>query len=156
MRTNQIQEVSDLLLFDLSSLEKDSNMDGHRHISRLIDEYKSGKNRFSKPGEALFIATEDQTIVGVCGINQDPYNDQRIGRLRRLYVLREFRRYGIGRMLVESVIKNSKGKFEKLILRTDNPVACEFYKSLGFKEITEMANTTHIIELEFNHGDNKL
>lgn len=147
MKSIQIQEVNDLLLFDLSSLEEDSIKDGHRHISRLIDEYKTGKNRFTKSGEALFIAKVNETIVGVCGINQDPYNNQQLGRVRRLYVLTEYRRFGIGRMLVESIISKSKVKFEKLCLRTNNPVACEFYKSLGFTEITGMENTTHIKEL---------
>jgi GNAT superfamily N-acetyltransferase len=57
-------------------------------------------------------------IIGICGLNQDAYNDLTYGRIRRLYVLKSHRESGIARMLVEAVIRQANGKFEKLILRT--------------------------------------
>jgi ribosomal protein S18 acetylase RimI-like enzyme len=142
----QIKQVFDLTPFDISFLLGDSILDGHRHIQRLIDDYISGKNKFMKPGESLFIALLGNNIIGICGLNQYPYNDSTYGRIRRLYVLKSYRESGIGRMLVEAVIKQANGKFEKLILRTDNPIASKFYESLGFKMTIDILHATHIKE----------
>lgn len=144
----QIQQVLDLLSFDLSSLLDDSITDGHRHIQRLISDYKIGENKFKKSGESLFIALLGNTIIGICGLNQCPYNGLTYGRIRRLYVKKSYRRSGIGRMLVEAVIRMANGKFEKLILRTDNPIAGRFYESLGFKRAFDILNATHIKTLK--------
>jgi ribosomal protein S18 acetylase RimI-like enzyme len=144
----QIQQVFDISLFDISFLLEDSILDGHRHIQRLIDDYRSGKNRFTKSGESLFIALLNYKMVGICGLNQDPYNNLTFGRIRRLYVMKNYRKCGIGRLLVEAVIKEANGKFKKLILRTDNPIASIFYETLGFKATSEILNTTHIKEVE--------
>jgi ribosomal protein S18 acetylase RimI-like enzyme len=144
----QIQHVLDLLLFDISFLLNDSILDGHRHIQQLVDDYKSGKNKFMKPGESLFIALLSNKAVGICGLNQDPYNDSAFGRIRRLYVMKNNRESGIGRTLVETVIRQANGKFEKLVLRTNNPIASKFYESLGFRVTIDILNATHIKEFE--------
>jgi len=144
----QIQQIPDLSPSDISFLLNDSILDGHNHIQRLVDDYVTGKNRFMKPGESLFIALLGNKIVGICGLNQYPYYNPTYGRIRRLYVLKTYRQSGIGRMLVEAVIRQANGKFEKLILRTDNPVASKFYESLGFKVATDILNATHIKTLK--------
>ena len=144
----QIQQVFDISRFDISLLLDDSILDGHRHIERLIDDYRSGQNRFTKSGESLFIAVLGSKIVGICGLNQDPYNGLTFGRIRRLYVMTSYRKYGIGRLLVEAVVKQANGKFGNLILRTDNPTASIFYETLGFKATSEILNATHIKTLE--------
>ena len=146
----QIQHVPDLLPLDISFLLNDSILDGHRHIQRLMGDYKSGRNRFTKPGESLFIALLSNKAVGICGLNQDPYNGSAYGRIRRLYVMKNHRESGIGRTLVEAVIKQANGKFEKLVLRTNNPIAGKFYESLGFRVTMDILHATHIKELEVN------
>ena len=146
----QIQQVPDLLRFDISFIFNDSISDGYRHIQQLIDDYKSGRNRFVKPGESLFIALLSDRAVGICGLNQDPYNGSAYGRIRRLYVMKNHRETGIGRTLVEAVIKQANGTFDKLVLRTDNPVAGKFYESLGFKVTMDILHATHIKEVEVN------
>ncbi|WP_442601787.1 GNAT family N-acetyltransferase [Paenibacillus sp. KN14-4R] len=144
-----IEEVQDLLLYDLSEIIEDSIQDGHRHISRLMEEYRNGVNRFNQPDEALFLARADEKIVGICGLNRDPFgvDVKRVGRIRRLYVLADYRRYGIGQLLVETVILKAKGKFETLTLRTDHPIASRFYEALGFEEVTDLVNITHMKRL---------
>lgn len=148
MRKIKIQQVFNLSSFNISSLAKDSIADGHKHIQRLTDDYKTGENTFMKPGESLFVALFENRVVGICGLNQYDCNDLTYGRIRRLYVKKNYRKLGIGRMLVEAVIKQANGKFEKLILRTDNPIACRFYESLGFKPTTDILNATHIKEVK--------
>jgi ribosomal protein S18 acetylase RimI-like enzyme len=150
----QIQRVLDLSSHDISSLLRDSIENGHNHLQRLLDDYISGENKFMKPGESLFIALLNNTIVGICGINQYSYNDSTYGRIRRLYVHKGHRHSGIGRMLVDAVTRQANGKFVKLILRTDNPIAATFYEALGFKATNEIFNATHLKELEAKRQNN--
>ena len=52
------------------------------------EEWRTGTNRFDRPDEALFGAWAKGQLVGVCGLNIDPYRgDDRVGRVRHLYVL---------------------------------------------------------------------
>jgi hypothetical protein len=38
-----------------------------------------------RPGEALFVARVGERVVGVCGLNVDPYTaEPRVGRVRHL------------------------------------------------------------------------
>jgi len=40
---------------DASFLRTLANSEGHGHLDRLINDFHSGKNRFEKMGEALFV-----------------------------------------------------------------------------------------------------
>src|SRR5689334_25434208 len=82
-------------------LVAEGEREGWRFVRRLADEWAAGTNRFDRPGEALFAAWSGDALVGVCGLNADPYvADQLVGRVRRLYVLRAFRGRGVGKRLV--------------------------------------------------------
>lgn len=75
-------------------------------IDRLLAEWESCANRFDRPGERLLAAWQHTSLVAVGGLNRDPYaNDDRVGRLRHVYVCPPWRRQGIGRRLVEALIK---------------------------------------------------
>jgi len=111
----------------------------------LCDEWASGANRFDAPGEALFVAMADEKVVGVCGLNCDPYaNDPRIGRIRRLYVSPSRRRRGVGRALLESAVASARGHFRLLRVRTE--IANEFFAAQGFGIASE-AMATHVLDL---------
>jgi GNAT superfamily N-acetyltransferase len=141
-----IQEIVHVDIEDLLGLVDESRREGFRFLGRLCEEYADGRNRFDKPGEALFAAYCDGRIVGVAGLNRDPYSgDARVGRVRRVYVLPKFRRTGVGRRLVEEVIDRARGHFDWLALRTDNAYAAAFYESLGFTNDPTMADATHFI-----------
>lgn len=143
-----IQEVTDLVTADLNEILNESTERGFRHILRLIHDYNDGINRFQLDNEALFDCRIDHRVIGVCGLNQDPFSNKKdIGRIRRLYVLEEFRRHGVGRRLVEAVIHKARGHYSKLVLRTDNPRAGKFYIRLGFKEVQNDARITHELDL---------
>ncbi|MGM0880731.1 MAG: GNAT family N-acetyltransferase [Bacillota bacterium] len=141
-------ESVDLSKLETKSLVEESLAEGHRHLFRLIDEYKSGKNKFSEKGEGLFAAFYNERVIGICGLNIDPYlNDMTICRVRRLYVLKEFRRHGIGRRLIGVVINEAKKHFKVIVLNTDNPVADLFYRSLRFSNKPLYPNATHHLML---------
>jgi GNAT superfamily N-acetyltransferase len=112
----------------------------------LCEEWISGANRFSAPGEALFLAIADGQVVGVCGLNCDPYaHDPRIGRVRRLYISQAHRRSGVGRALLKAVVAHARHHFSLLRVRTEE--AGNFYTAHGFRCIASEADTTHILEL---------
>ena len=118
-----------------------------RLVRRLVDEWRDGSNRFDRPGEALFGAWLDGPLVGVCGLNIDPYaGDDRVGRVRHLYVLSAFRRAGVGRALMAEVLAAARERFGTLRLSTTNPAAVRLYESLGFRPMPAR-DCTHVLPL---------
>ena len=136
----------------VGTLVADSEAHGVRFVRRLLDEWDTGVNRFEQPGEALFVARDAGAIVGVCGLNIDPYvrghGEQRVGRVRHLYVLSTHRRLGVGRRCVTEVMATAWGSFDRLHLRTGNPAAAALYERLGFHRGGEDPHCTHIIAVD--------
>ena len=82
----------------LADLVTESEAAGFRFVRRLVEEWEDGRNRFDRPGEALFAAISGGRVVGVCGLTVDPFAaGPGVGRLRRMYVLAAVRRRGVGR-----------------------------------------------------------
>lgn len=115
-----------------------SQNEGFRFINRLIDEYQSGKNCFDQEGEALFGIQQNEKIIAIGGINAT--EDIEIGRLRRFYVHPEYRRQGVGELLLRSVEEHTKKYFNEIVLYTDTHRAAAFYKKMGYSE-TNMPNS---------------
>jgi len=145
MRT-LIERLTESPTDSLAALIAESEQGGLRFVRRLAEEWASGINRFDRPGEALFVARLAGQVVGVCGLNVDPYaTEQSVGRVRHLYVLSAYRRLGIGRQLVTEIIETARGRFESLHLRTNNPAAAQLYEKLGFRRCVD-ADFTHVKE----------
>jgi GNAT superfamily N-acetyltransferase len=144
-----IGRVTDLSRGRLAVLLAESEASGYRFVRRLVDEWERGVNRFARPGEALFAAESDRRLVGVCGLNVDPYlDDPRVGRVRHLYVLAACRRRGIGRRLVGRAVAEARGRFDRLRLRGQEAGPARLFESLGFRPYAEMPDCTHILELD--------
>ena len=77
----QIVELPSQL--DLLSVEAEA--EGFEMISVLQDEWRSGANRFERPGEILALATIDGEVAGIGGTTQD-FMDSGWLRMRRFYV----------------------------------------------------------------------
>lgn len=143
-----VERLSEPSADRLDVLLAESEQAGSRMVRRLVEEWASGANRFDRPGEALFAARIDGRLVGVCGLNVDPYSaEPRLGRVRHLYVLSAYRRRGVGRQLVAEVIAAAQGRFDHLRLSTGNPVAARFYERLGFRS-AEAAHCTHVLDVK--------
>jgi ribosomal protein S18 acetylase RimI-like enzyme len=143
--TIRIEHLHDLPSDRLAELLAASEQEGFRFLCRLVQEWADDTNGFSRPGEALFIASVSGRVVGICGINADPYTaERRVGRVRHFYVLPAFRRRGIGRRLIQEVITAARGMFDRLRLRTENPAAVRFYEALGFRLSPDLIECTHI------------
>ncbi|PYN90850.1 MAG: GNAT family N-acetyltransferase [Candidatus Rokuibacteriota bacterium] len=143
-----IETLRDLPPERVRDLLADSEAAGSRIVRRLVDEWADQTNRFDRPGEALFAARVAGRLVGVCGLNVDPYaGAPRAGRVRHLYVLTSFRGRGVGRQLVAHVIDSAGGRFDTLRLRTNNEAAARLYAAMGFRPRTESGEFTHVLEL---------
>jgi GNAT superfamily N-acetyltransferase len=143
-----IYRLRDLPLTAVVTLVTESERSGLRFVRRLTDEWVSGANRFDQPGEGLFAAMVDGHVVGLCGLNVDPYTAEgRVGRVRHLYVMEASRRHGIGRRLVAEVIAAARDSFDRLRLRTANPEAARLYEGLGFAPCAGEADCTHALDL---------
>ncbi|MBD2113021.1 MULTISPECIES: GNAT family N-acetyltransferase [Cyanophyceae] len=132
----------------IDHLVAESQREGFRFMKRLVEEYDSGVNRFDQPGEALLTAIVEGAIVGIGGLNRDPYfHHPNVGRLRRVYVEAAWRRRGVGRVLVTALIDAAQPHYQLLTLRTDTAAADAFYQTLGFKTEPRWTHTTHHLQL---------
>lgn len=144
-----IERVSGAPTDRLAALLGESERQGFGFVRRLVQEWESGANRFDRPGEALFVARVGDDVVGVCGLNVDPYaDDPKVGRVRHLYVLVPHRRRGVGEQLVADVLEAARGRFERLHLRTTNPTAARLYERLGFRRTFDARDRTHVLDVD--------
>ena len=117
-------------------------------LDRLNDNYQSGANAFNRSGEALFGLERMGQLVGVVGLNIDPYfNDSDIGRVRHLYVHPAFRRSGVGRVITEAIEAHATGRFTRLQLFTSADAAARFYEALGYSVVSGVEKVSHAKEL---------
>jgi GNAT superfamily N-acetyltransferase len=143
-----VERLNELTPGDVAALLGDSEPFDSRIVRRLIEEWGNGANRFDRPGEALFGARGSGRLLGVCGLNVDPYaGDDRVGRVRHLYVLSESRRQGVGQRLVLRVIQAARGRFDDLRLHTSNPEAARLYEALGFRPSNDRVDYTHVAKV---------
>jgi GNAT superfamily N-acetyltransferase len=136
-------------------IQRAAQAEAYSFIERLIAEYASGANCFNQPGEVLFGVFNEQNLIGIGGLNCDPYSPNRpncpnhnIGRVRHIYVLPEYRRLGVARQLVTAIIAAAHGAFTALTLSTAHPSAAHLYEQLGFIPVTGEPKTTHILGLD--------
>ena len=143
-----IERVSELPAEVENVLARESERAGLGFVRRLVEEWASGQNRFDRPGEALFVARIDGRLVGVCGLNVDPYaKAPSVGRVRHLYVLGGYRRRGVGSHLARAALAAAAGTFDTLRLRTENSSAARLYERMGFRRDVATADCTHVMEL---------
>ena len=132
---------------ELDPLVTEAEADGHLFMRRLRDEWASGSNRFDQRGERLMVARSADRLVGVGGVNRDPYAQAPdIGRLRHLYVASDVRRRGVGALLVRSILADARAHFTLICLRTDSTEAAAFYRRLGFQP-TDADDATHVMAI---------
>jgi len=126
-----------------AELRSQSTAEGFNMLRRLEDNWLSGQNRFDKPGEKLIGASVDGLIVGVCGLNIDPFTLKTgIGRLRHLYVDSGWRKRQVGSALLHEILKDS-GHWFDFINTNAPPSAFTFYERAGFVALTCAEKVTH-------------
>ena len=140
MDITRVIDLSD----EIRELAKIASADGHQNIETLINEFDSGVNRFNKPGEALFGAYDAASIIGIGGINIDPYCAlPTVGRVRRLFIKPDARRSGVATALMRQIEETGRRYFSKLNLRTNSQTASRFYISLGYSTVEDEEKISH-------------
>ena len=128
----------------IDKLRAEAAAEGFRFMDTLVIEWRSGANRFARPGEAFLGAFQAAELIAVGGLNRDPYADQEgIGRLRHIFVRRSARRSGVGSALVHQLLRHADGVFRSVRLRTETREAADFYVSLGFHAVQD-ESATHV------------
>ncbi len=94
---------------------------------------------YIEPGGALLLAWCDGALAGCGALRPLPECDEpNACEMKRLYVRRAFRRFGLGRLLAENLIDRARGAgYSAMLLDTldDMEAARELYASLGFEEV---------------------
>ena len=124
----------------IQTLRDEADRDGIRNMGLLVDEWASGTERFAEPGEALFAAFDGDVLVGIGGVTTE--NAAPAMRMRRLYVLRGWRKRGVGRMLAEAMMARGFESADMLTCNARPPGAAEFWDAMGFRRVTA-AGWTH-------------
>lgn len=133
----------------IEAILAESESEGFIFLRRLIDNWESGSNRFDSAGEILLMAMANGDVVGVGGVNIDPYaNDEEVGRIRHVYVSRNHRRRAIGRGLVVRLLEFAKLNFREVRLKTETVEGAVFYSSLGFTAYQETGVNSHFLLLD--------
>lgn len=148
-RTFAVEPVLDLASAALAPLLAASEAEGFRFVRRVAEEWRSGVNRFDRPGERLYGGFDSAGgLAGICGLMGDPYTaEPGVGRLRNLYVLPASRRSGLGAALTRAVIAAAGGHFGRLRLRAGTPEAARLYERLGFVRAAAEPDSTHVLAL---------
>lgn len=121
----------------IQALEKEAVGEGFRFLTRLINEWNSGANRFNAPGECLMAAYLYQQLVGIGGLSVDPYTKENMARLRRVYVSISSRRHHVGQTLIKALVAHAALRFKSLCLFTDTATGDAFYLRCGFMRIDD-------------------
>ncbi|MCC3864375.1 GNAT family N-acetyltransferase [Terrisporobacter petrolearius] len=105
------------------------------------EELDTLQDKYALPKGRLYIAKYDGKIAGCAGLRS---LDNHCCEVKRLYVRNEFRSLGIGKLLMEYVIKAGKElDYDLIVLDTFSHLerALDLYYKLGFKEIKEYYNS---------------
>jgi len=127
----------------MDELILESEQGGHRFVARFVRKWLSGEARFDGPGEQLLGICNDEKLIAFAGLHADHYlGDPSVGRLRHLYVSKDFRRHGLGERLVQQLLDCARN-FEFIRLRAGTPEASKFYDQIGWTRIDENDATHH-------------
>jgi putative acetyltransferase len=94
---------------------------------------------YAPPRGALLLARVDGELAGCCGLRPlDTADYPNAAEMKRLYVRKAFRGFGLGRQLAEAVLDAARqGGYACVLLDTldDMEAARALYEDLGFEEI---------------------
>ena len=132
----QLVRILDELPEGLAALRRQADVEGHRNLGRLQDEWASGAQRFARGGEALLAAFLDGELAGVGGLTVEPAESTEPAmRLRRLYVAREMRRRGVARALSSALIQQAFETVSLATVHAGGSDAAAFWEAMDFRPV---------------------
>ncbi|MGE6551373.1 GNAT family N-acetyltransferase [Bacillus mycoides] len=149
MKDIHIQQIEDLMIYEHDYLVQESKDEGFNFLIKLISEYENKINTFNKTGECLYGIFQGERLIGIGGINENLYTeDNKIGRLRRFYIAKDYRRKGLGKLLLGRILSDAKIYFTIVVLHTDTEQGDQFYTSSGFAKGKMYVGTSHYLNLD--------
>ena len=119
-------------------------------LRRLEENWINQHNRFDKQGELLLGALIDGKLVGVCGLNIDPFvQGDRAGRVRHLYVAAAYRSQAVGSLLLREIVTHAAQSFDNLYTHAPQ-AAFRFYQRADFVPTEGIERVTHCLRLGQN------
>jgi GNAT superfamily N-acetyltransferase len=128
------REYADSLSVDLCF------QDFEQELSSLPGDYQS-------PRGTLLLALVDGDVAGCCALRPiDNVDYANAAEMKRLFVRKAFRRFGLGRMLAEAILDAARmAGYSTVLLDTldDMEAARTLYEDLGFDEIPPYYHNPH-------------
>ena len=116
-------------------IDGDGRFKEYLDIQNYDDEVDHLEKKYGPPGGRLYLAYVDSQAAGCIGMRK---LDEENCEMKRLYVKPEFRRNGLGKILVDKIISDAKEEGYQHILLDTLPFlesALKMYKAYGFYEI---------------------
>jgi putative acetyltransferase len=108
-------------------------------FQQFDEELANLPGEYASPRGALLLATVDDEVAGCCALRPlDTADYPNAAEMKRLYVRKPFRGFGLGRQLVEAALDAARqGGYACVLLDTldDMEAARALYEELGFEEI---------------------
>lgn len=139
-----IQQIENLMKYEFKYLVQESKEEGFKFLKKLINEYENELNTFNKSGECLYGIFQGEKLIGIGGLNADPYTENnKIGRLRRFYIAKDYRRIGLGKLLLNKLLSHAEKYFKVVVLHTDTKQGDVFYTANGFVKREVYKRSSH-------------
>ena len=110
-------------------------------------ELASLPGEYAPPRGALLLAHVDGAVAGCCGLRpMDAVDYPNAAEMKRLYVRKAFRGFGLGRQLTEAILDEARrAGYSCVLLDTldDMEAARALYEDLGFEEIPPYYHNPH-------------
>lgn len=108
-------------------------------FQQFDEELASLPGEYAPPRGALFLASVDGEIAGCCALRPlDTADYPNAAEMKRLYVRKPFRNFGLGRQLAEATLDAAReAGYASVLLDTldEMETARALYEELGFREI---------------------
>lgn len=108
-------------------------------FQQFDEELASLPGEYSPPRGALFLASVDGEVAGCCALRPlDTADYPNAAEMKRLYVRKPFRNFGLGRQLAEATLDAAReAGYASVLLDTldEMETARALYEELGFREI---------------------
>ncbi|PEX94047.1 GNAT family N-acetyltransferase [Bacillus cereus] len=128
-----MKKIEDVLKYEINHLVQESKEEGFNFLTKLVNEYETEINTFNKTGECLYGIFQEEMLIGIGGLNKNPcIEDNKIGRLRRFYISKDYRRIGLGKLLLNRLLSHAEKYFQVVVLHTDTKQGDMFYTANGF------------------------
>lgn len=109
-----------------------AEVEGHRHLTRLGEEWASDPRMF----HALLGVFQEGELIAIGGISDEPQDaGEPAWRMRRLYVARPARRMGVASVLASALLQEALDSVRLITVRAGGDEAARFWEAIGFAAI---------------------